>query len=187
MKRYWWLLGALAIGGCATLSETECRMGDWRGLGFEDGRAGHPLSRLGEHRKACAEYRIVPDEVAYREGRDTGLRHYCELPNALQEGLAGRRYQGVCPAGVDRDFRDLNDAAYRVQDLRGDVEGVDNQIDGLERKLRSDKTSDKHRAQIRDEIRDLDRQRDRLRDELRHAERNLDRLSAQMLGRSGAR
>lgn len=184
MRRNAWLLGLLTLSGCATLSETECRMGDWRGLGFDDGRAGYPEIRLADHRKACTEYRIVPDEVAYREGRQVGLRHYCELPNALEEGLAGRRYQGVCPPEVDRDFRDLNDAAYSVQDLRGDLQGVDSQIDGLERKLRSDKTSDKQRAKIRDQVRDLDRQRERLHDDLRHAERRLDRLSDQILGRN---
>lgn len=184
MSRKLLILQMLVLTGCATLNEDECRTTDWREQGLADGRAGHPATRLAEHHKACVEYKIVPDDGAYREGRKVGLEDYCVLGNAVREGSAGRRYQGVCPPAIDRDFRDLNYAAYAVQDLRSDLKRVDGQIDGLERKLRDDKTSDKRRVQIRDEIRTLDRQREQLHDDLRHAERHLQRLSDPLLRRS---
>ncbi len=175
------LLLLLALSGCATLDENECRTVDWRELGLKDGRSGYSDSRLAEHREACVKHGIVPDDTAYREGRRIGLQDYCIPDTAIREGLAGRRYQGVCPPGIDRDFRDLNDAAYGVYSTRNDITSTENQIDSLERELRNDKTSDKRRRQIRDDIRDLDRKRDRLRDELRWKERELDRLTDQLV------
>jgi len=165
----------LLLSGCATLSEDQCRTVDWRDLGVRDGRNGYTQNRLAEHHEACAKHGIRPDERLYDEGRRYGLRDYCVLDNALREGLAGRRYQGVCPSGIDRDFRDLNEAAYAVYDGRKEIENTENQIRTLERERENKKTSDKRRMQIRDEIRELDRKYDRLKDNLRWRERDLDR------------
>lgn len=176
MKRLSVLL-LVTLAGCATLNENECRTADWRDIGLQDGRAGHPLARLAEHREACVKHGIVPDDRLYGVGRDMGLREYCVLGKAIDEGLAGRRYSGVCPPGVHRAFEELNAAAYAVYDARREMTTVDGQIDSLERELRQEKTPEKRRLRIRDEIRDLDRKRERLRDELRWRERDLDRLA----------
>jgi hypothetical protein len=168
----------LALTGCATMNEDECHTADWRDIGRRDGRSGYPHSRLAEHREACMKHGVRPDERLYAEGRDQGLREYCKLDNAVRDGLAGRQYQGVCPSGIDRDFRDLNEAAYAVYSARKEISNVDNRIDNLENELRKDKTPDRRRMQIRDELRDLDRQRERLRDDLRWRERELDRLTS---------
>jgi len=175
----------LALAGCATLNEDECRTVDWRELGVKDGRFGHPQARLAEHYEACAKHGVKPDERLYAEGRREGLRDYCVPDNAIREGLAGRRYEGVCPAGIDRNYRDLNEAAYAVYSTRSQIASTDSQIDSLENELRNKKTTDKRRHLIRDEIRDLDRKRDRLRDELRWRERDLDQLADRLLRGSG--
>jgi hypothetical protein len=171
----------LTLAGCATLNEDECRTADWQELGRKDGRAGYSQSRLADHHEACGKHGVKPDERRYAEGRKEGLRSYCVLSNAVREGLDGRRYEGVCAAAIDRDFRDLNEAAYRVHAKRKEIDSIDSQIVTLENELRNKKTSDKRRYQIRDEIRELDRKRDRLRDESRWRERDLDRLSDKLL------
>ena len=43
-----------ALAGCATLSETECRTGDWGQIGYNDGSVGNKRDIIGEHDKACA-------------------------------------------------------------------------------------------------------------------------------------
>lgn len=176
----------LALTGCATLNESECRTADWLDLGRQDGRAGYPSTRLAEHREACIKHGVRPDERLYAEGRAQGLRDYCVLDNAVREGLAGRRYQDVCPPGAHRNFAELNQAAYAVHGARKEIDGVDSQLDSLERELRNAKTTESRRARIRDEIRDLDRKRERLRDELRWRERDLDRLQ-ERIGRGVGR
>jgi hypothetical protein len=167
----------LALTGCATMNENECLTADWREIGRSDGRAGYPQARLAEHREACIKHGVRPDERLYGEGRNQGLRDYCKPDVAVREGLAGRQYQGVCPSGIDRDFRSLNDAAYAVYKARSEIDSVDNQTNNLENELRAKKTTDRRRMEIRDELRDLDRKRERLRDELRWRERDLDRLN----------
>jgi hypothetical protein len=43
------------------MSKEACLQGDWAGVGFKDGEAGRPQSRLDEHAKACAKAGVVPD------------------------------------------------------------------------------------------------------------------------------
>lgn len=174
-----WGVASLTIflSGCATLNQTECLHADWFSIGQVDGQTGHPISRLEAHRGACLKHGVVPDATAYAKGREEGLKSYCIPYNAITEGLAGRRYQGVCPGAIDRDFRELNAAAYAVYDLRNDIESTHSQIRNLESDLRKNKTSEKRKREIREDLRDLDRKHERLRDELRWKERDLDRLS----------
>ena len=70
------LLGLLATG-CASMDEDECRVADWRAIGYEDGASGRAASQLGERREACADHGVTPNFVAYRQGREEGLREYC--------------------------------------------------------------------------------------------------------------
>lgn len=182
------VLGCLAtlstfLFGCATLDKGQCLNANWQDIGYADGLAGHPISRLEDHQNACLKHGIVPDDTAYEQGRDLGLKEYCIPYNALREGLAGRLYRGVCPVAADRDFRELNTAAYAVYDLRRDIDSTDSQIQNLEAELRKDKTSEKRKKHIREDIRDLDRKIERLRDELRRKEWDLDRLSEELLHR----
>ena len=57
---------ALLLQGCASMNQDECLVSDWRLVGYEDGAAGQPANRIGEHRKACASYGVTPDLTAYR-------------------------------------------------------------------------------------------------------------------------
>ena len=170
---------AVALSGCASLSENECRTADWRGIGLQDGLQGKALGELEEHRRACAEYSIAVSERPYLDGREEGLREYCRLDNAFRVGLNGQKYLGVCPPGLDADFRRLHTAAYDVHKLRKEIGGIDGQIDKKERQLRDKELTDKDRLRLHEEIRDLDRRRDRLREDLVYQERSLDRLMSE--------
>jgi len=54
--------------GCSTLSQEECLVADWQLIGREDGAVGRDASYIGNHRKACADYGIVPDLQEYQHG-----------------------------------------------------------------------------------------------------------------------
>jgi hypothetical protein len=81
----------------ATMSKDECRAVDWRTVGYEDGVAGYSGERIGQHRKACAEYGVTPDLNAYRAGRAEGLREYCQPHNGYRAGVSGAPYYDSCP------------------------------------------------------------------------------------------
>jgi len=89
-------VGALALSGCATLSEEECLIGDWRQIGFSDGASGKRPSILGNHGEACAKFGVGTDYELWRAGYEAGLDTFCTPENALQLGARGASYGGVC-------------------------------------------------------------------------------------------
>ena len=123
---------------------------------------------------------MVPDQARWLAGRTDGLREYCQLPNALSEGRAGRPYRGVCPGPLDPPFRDLHGAAYAVLEAGRRMRDVESTLSSRERELRKDNLSDRDRNRIRSEIRELDRRRDALRDERYRREAELDRVRARL-------
>lgn len=168
----------LVLAACATIPEDQCASVDWQRLGYDDGRAGHADTRLAEHRDACKGVGVAPDPARWLAGRAEGLRQYCQLPNALSEGRAGRPYQGVCPGPLDAQFRDLHGAAYAVHEAGRRVRDVESTLSSRERELRKDNLSDRDRNRIRSDIRELDRRRDGLRDERYRREADLERTRA---------
>jgi len=60
------LVCTLAVAGCASLSESECRGGDWYAIGIEDGAGGANAARLATHRDACAKYAVEDDLRTYQ-------------------------------------------------------------------------------------------------------------------------
>ena len=100
------LLLALLVAGCASMSKDQCLHADWYAVGVEDGAKGLPLERLGEHRRACAEYGVAPNAESYMAGRREGLMAFCTYDRGVAEGRAGRAYGSVCPQEVAADFRE---------------------------------------------------------------------------------
>lgn len=144
------ILAALALtGGCATISEQECMIGDWRTIGFEDGTRGYTADRIGSYRQACAEHGISPDLAEYRAGRAEGLEQFCRPQNGFSVGSAGHRYAGVCPADLETDFLVAYNEGRRLHDLKRRVSGVDSQIAQKDRQIaRIEEQIDAHEDMI---------------------------------------
>lgn len=126
---------ALALSGCASMSGDECLTSDWQMIGFEDGSRGYGSERLGEHRKACAKHGVTPDLQSYRQGREEGLREFCQPARAFNLGSRGGRYNGVCPAEAEGDFLDAYRAGYHLYELRAAVSSANAQINSKEHEL----------------------------------------------------
>lgn len=169
---------AAALSACATIPAEQCPRVDWLALGIEDGRQGFGADRLARHRSACEKAGVAPDAEAWEVGRRQGLISYCQLPNAITQGLARHAYAHTC---AEPAFGELYTAARRLGDARHAVESIDQDLDSRERRLLNDrKLNDKERSVLRAEIRQLERRRDRFRDEQRDAERSLERLRDRM-------
>jgi len=129
------ILGAfltlLVLQACATLDEDACRGGDWFGIGLRDGADGRAPDFVQKHAKACADYGIAPDVPLWAEGRTEGLRTYCTIDNAYDEGRSGTRLKDVCQAydivALQRAntrglnwfdiTRDINQALSRIREI----------------------------------------------------------------------
>lgn len=130
------VLACLALGSCATtLSKNECMAMDWRTIGFEDGAAGHPASRIGVHRKACGEHGVAPDFDAYQVGRGEGLLEFCTAANGYRIGAAGGGYGGVCPLEREGEFMRAFSEGHEAYVLRSRVNSTSNQLGAKRREL----------------------------------------------------
>jgi hypothetical protein len=105
---------ALATACSSSMSKDECRTVDWRTVGYEDGVAGRAGDRIGDHRRACAEYGVSPNLAAYQAGRTQGLREYCQPHNGYRYGAEGRAYYGACPADLAHAFTEAYDAGHEL-------------------------------------------------------------------------
>ena len=108
-------IGTLLLAACsATMTKDECRAVDWRTVGYEDGVAGYSGERIGQHRKACAEYGVAPDLDAYRAGRADGLREFCQPRNGYRAGVNGAVYHDSCPADLAPAFAEAYDSGREL-------------------------------------------------------------------------
>ena len=169
-------LPVLLLSGCAALSPEECATADWQGLGVKDGNQGRP-DRAADYLESCSKAKISFDLNAYRKGRAEGLQIYCQADNAIREGLAGRIYGGVCPAGtMDTNFRQINTVAWREHQARQNLTRLQKEVDGWQAESRKSTISDERRRVLREQLQRSDRRMDEARDSLRSAQFQLDRL-----------
>lgn len=166
------IAAAVLVSSCASMSEQECLSANWLDQGFRDGRSGQPLTRLQEHRQACAKVGVRPDQRLYLQGREQGIVHYCTPDNAVEEGRLGRQYRNACPAHLEHSFLLAYEQGKRVYDAEQRIEKLNRESRQLEQRLKTEKDKDSQRY-IRQELRDVDRQLQGARDDMRYLERRL--------------
>jgi hypothetical protein len=163
-----WLMLIASLLGCSTLSEKQCKTANWAQLGERDAYEGYGRERLYDHQKACSEYSVAPQTVAYNEGWDKGIRLYCTPQRGFDVGKTGASYRRTCPpeleAGFQRGF-DTGQGLYRESkhsdQLRRDIQTYEDKL-----KVSNDANE---RDNLRRKIRDLD-------DEALAAQRRMRRL-----------
>lgn len=131
-------VGLALLAACASLSEDQCRAGDWRGIGFADGAQGRSPDHIARHQKACAKVGVTPDLQAWLAGRQDGLDRYCTPAKAYEVGRSGRSLAPYCtPAQLAsmRPALDRGRAYYEIgQDIdaeRRDLRDLDDLIRAL--------------------------------------------------------
>lgn len=130
-------LSTVLLGACAAkMSKDECRTVDWRTVGYEDGVAGQPGDRIGEHRRACAEYGVTPDLTAYLAGRAAGLREYRQPHNGYRAGANGYTYYDTCPADLAEAFEIAYDEGRALYVRERRVTDTEEQIEDKRREIR---------------------------------------------------
>jgi len=92
------LFALLFLAACASLTEEQCRGGDWSSIGYNDGLNGRSAEYVGNHFEACEKIGITPDVAAWQQGREQGLLRYCTPENAYITGRNGNTFNNVCPA-----------------------------------------------------------------------------------------
>ncbi len=169
------LFGGL-LSGCESLSPAECATANWQQLGVQDGSRG-VADRAASYHESCSKAGVQVDLARYRAGRVQGLQSYCQLDNAVREGMAGRSYDGVCTGPGEPTFRRFHQAGRDEYQAREEISRLRREQDNLDRELRDPKTSADRQRQVRDQLRQSDRRMQSARDGLRDAQYRIDRLS----------
>ena len=99
----------LALGGCASMSKSQCLANDWETVGYRDGLSGAQSSALMKHQNACVKHGVVPDREAYIAGWRDGVEQYCQPANGFSAGERGAGFSNVCPPHLQQSFH----AAYQ--------------------------------------------------------------------------
>lgn len=103
------------------MGRDECTLADWKMIGYEDGLRGFPAERIGAHRVACAKHQVTPNLAAYTEGRERGLREYCQPKNGFTVGLHGGGYANVCSGPTEAAFVDSYRWGRQIHDARTEL------------------------------------------------------------------
>ena len=167
------------LAGCEAMTPAQCATADWGQRGLQDGASGR-TDRSADYYESCSKTGQHVDVGNYRAGRYRGLLSYCRLDNAINEGLAGRSYAGVCPPHLDQNFRAFYQAGYAEFYARDAVARLLREQREMENELRDPKTSNDRRTQIRDLLSRSDRRIADARDAEQAAQRRLDRLRSDL-------
>lgn len=116
------LVFSLLLGGCASLSESQCIAGDWQTVGMRDGLAGQHSAHLLNHQNACVKHGVVPDRQAYLAGWEQGVRQYCQPDNGFVVGERGAGYNNVCPAHLQGAFQEAYEEGRQLYEAQAAID-----------------------------------------------------------------
>jgi hypothetical protein len=172
------MLVALAtLGGCASISKSECLSANWEDVGVRDGANGRGEEYLIQHSKACAEVGVTPDRENWLKGRDRGLERFCVPQRAYQIGEYGGNFDvGIC-RGFDEDrLARAYDRGRDVHRISQDISSLNGEINTLRNLLEKKDLEQKERERLIYRLGQLEYQRhdaQRAYDDARFRARNL--------------
>jgi hypothetical protein len=130
-------LAALAsLGGCASLSKSECMNANWEDIGIRDGANGQPEEYLIQHSTACAKVNVVPDRGAYLHGREQGLERFCVPHRAFSLGEYGSGFDiGICRNFDTERLQDAYEKGRDVHQRSNELGSIDGEIRDINTRL----------------------------------------------------
>ena len=131
MRRVLLIIGALVLGACASkpsVSEFQCKAGDWESIGYRDGAAGVRNTRILTHQEACGEFGIIPDKQGYMAGWNAGVSEYCTASNGFNHGERGRGLSSVCQGELRTSYAAAYDDGRALYLARSEVNRIRNQL-----------------------------------------------------------
>lgn len=127
--------GLCACAGKPTVSEFQCRAGDWETIGYRDGSAGMRSTQLLAHQEACGEFGIIPQRESYLAGWNSGLYEYCSAENGFNLGQRGSRHNSVCQGDLLEPFSTAYADGRQLYLARSEVNRLQKQLHSYENRL----------------------------------------------------
>lgn len=149
-----------SLGGCASLSKSECLNANWEDIGVRDGANGQPEEYLIQHSTACAKVNVAPDRGAWLHGREKGLERYCQPLRMYNIG----EYAGSFDSAICRNFDQerLEDAYQKGREVnrRASALGeIDAELRDIRTRLENKELEKKERERLAYRLGQLEYQR----------------------------
>jgi hypothetical protein len=166
-----------SLGGCASLSRSECLAANWEDVGIRDGANGRPEEYLIQHSKACAKVNVVPDRGAWSHGREQGLERFCVPYRAYQLGEYGGGFDAAICRNYDQDrLVNAYEQGLEVNRLANSLAAIDGELGHIHERLENEDVEKKERMALAFRLGELAYQRNdvqRAYDDARSRARNL--------------
>ncbi len=129
-------LVAMALSGCATMSEEQCKGANWAALGQSDARDGD-MPQFGADRvKSCAEKGVRGNLAEWQRGWEMGRREVCTPGNAMAWAQRSSEYTpGFCPPDLEPVFMSVYAPARERYRFEKRIRDLQTQIDDRSRRL----------------------------------------------------
>jgi hypothetical protein len=138
-----------SLGGCASLSKSECLSADWQDIGIRDGADGRPEEYLVKHAAACAKVQVTPDRERWLAGRDQGLDRFCVPYRAYQLGEYGASFDvGICRRYDQDRLVNAYEHGLEVNRLGAEVDSIQGEIYRLRTALEAEDLPPKEREHM---------------------------------------
>lgn len=138
MFRLAFLLTILILAACKStpsVTENQCRAGDWQTIGYRDGAAGLSSTNLLAHQEACGVFEIVPERGSYLAGWSNGLGSYCTSDNGFYLGQRGASFNRICNSMLQEPFSSAYKDGRALYLARTEVNQLISQIRNREARL----------------------------------------------------
>jgi len=131
-------LAVLVFAGCSSkpsVTENQCRAGDWQTIGYRDGAVGNQSTRLLAHQEACGNFSIVPERSRYLTGYREGLLTYCTAENGFDLGQRGVSLNPACNGDLMQPFATAHADGWQLYQARRAVNSLHQQLVRLDKRL----------------------------------------------------
>ena len=131
------LLNVLIITACSPMiGKIQCQQGDWRSIGYNDGKRGIPHEHVNQYFTACdGVANAVIDTAAYNEGWQEGSKFYCRPANGYIIGLRGQHYNGECVTNNEDAFLDSYVKGISVYTISVNLETIRHEVHDTNQKM----------------------------------------------------
>ena len=87
------------------------------------------------------EHKVVPNQIAYTDGYNDGLKLFCVPQRAFQLGMSGHSYRNVCEGKIVAEHKSAYEMGRDIYRVGEDIKGIKSTISAKESRIKEIDTS----------------------------------------------
>jgi hypothetical protein len=148
---------AAALSGCSAPKPTsadDCAKIDWARAGARTAANGNTADSGWRFNRGpeCVAAGWPSNKAAFDQAYVAGLPGYCAPRNGLSEGRKNNGYRGICPPGLEEEFRRAHDMGRVLHQADADRQSAESRLSKARGVANDDKKSPKEREDARRDV-----------------------------------